>query len=157
MTFVQFLRAKITLLTDRKAAAEVELESFRAMGGKAVYDAENGTYTVSHGETVYTVRYGKDGTVAEYNVRNPLNKESMSLLHRVFFATYMLPKYEAIIESTQETLRNLDNDSTLRGMGEMRRIIRDDNYLTVAAVSGVGVDVEKDDNPFAVLGEVKDE
>lgn len=149
-TLVQFHTRTQTLLEARIHAMEEFTSEFYESGG-TMEETEDGC-TVAMGETRYTVAFGKDGRVARYSVENPLDEDAMRYLHGLFFVLYMLPIYRSTLEHVKRGLADMENSNVLKGLDQIRKVIRDDKYLTVAAISGLEVRVEEEVDPFEVFG-----
>lgn len=149
MILVQFLVKQRSLLVLRMARIVEELRSFEEMGG--CIDFDEGTVTVELDTLRYTVEYRSDGSVARYTVDNPENSDAATYVHRIFFAAYIRPIYADKIRLLDEQLTNLDNDNTLKGIGEIRKSIRGDRWLTIEAVRGTSIQTEEDADPYKIF------
>ena len=72
----------------------------------------------------------------------------------LFFCLHMMPVYAKILDVTAEQIADMDNDNVLRGMSEIRDLIRGDKYLTASSIRGTDIRTEEDPaDPFGVFSE----
>lgn len=153
MTIYQFLQAKVGLIKQRMAGMERSVDSFYEKGGKITMDSGSGECVVTYGDVCITVIYDAEGDVTDYSVRGLKGRrEVLWFMLGLFFCVRLIPVYRGIIAQTEEQLANLDNDNVLRGMSEIRDLIRGDKYLTVAAIGDMDVSAESVD-PFDLFPE----
>lgn len=150
VTLVQFLTKQRSLLMTRMIRVIEELHNFEKMGG--IIDFDNDTVTIQLDTLKYTVEYREDGSIGRYSVENPDNSDAVEYVHRIFFAAYIRPIYADKLQLLDEQLDDIDNDNVLKGMGEVRRAIRGDKYLTVEAAAGTSIQLEEDADPLGLFG-----
>ncbi len=144
MTVYQFLHSKISLLNQRMRRMQRDIDTFFDDGGEIALNEEH--YDVSLDGVTLSVSYDEDGEVTDYFISGMKGKrDTVRRIMGLFFSVHMMPIYRRIISETNEQLADLDNDRTLRGMSELRDIIRGDRYLTSFAVSGVEIDSEPEE------------
>lgn len=144
MTAVQFMQAKVSLLKQRMLRMQGDIDRFFDEGGEITCEDE--VFNVHIDGVTLLVRYDGDGEVSEYTVSGMRGKRDVvRRLLGLFFCVHLIPVYKGIVEATAEQLADMDNDRTLRGMSELRDLIRGDRYLTSYAVSGLDVDTEPEE------------
>ena len=142
---VQFLNSMKDLLRNNIQSARAELSLFFGGGGVIEEDDSGDVFDLSFdGVNVHIVYDG--GEVSEYTVSGMKGRRDVvQRLLSLFFYDRMLPKYENMVVEIDRMLADLDNDTTLRGLSELREIIRGDRYMTVSAISGLPIRDESDD------------
>lgn len=148
---VQFLTGQRSLLYSRLERITGMLNEFELNGG--IIKNDGNVTTIEFNTLCYTVEYRDDGSVGKYTVENPDNSVAVDWIHRIFFAAYIRPIYADKIDGLNEQLRDIDNDNVLKGIGEIRRSLRGDRYLTTAAISGASIQSEDDVDPFGIFGD----
>lgn len=153
ITFLQFYKKERNMLTLRLRTIETVISDFSAKGGKITI--ENGVYTCSLDDTSYRVVYGSTGEVAEYSVKlgGKKGRDTVTQMHKLFFAVAVKPLYTDRLADVERALKNLENDNIIRGNVELRRLIRDDKYLTVSAIGRTDISKEDSDDPFGIFGD----
>lgn len=150
MTVYQFLQEKIGILQYRINRMQKHIDDFYDEGGVITHDGN--VYTVELGESKITVLYDESGSVTGYSVEGLKGRrEFVWYMLGLFFSTHLMPIYQKIIDSTQEQLKDVDNDNILKGISEIRDLIRGDRYLTAAAVSNLKIASEDDVDPFSMF------
>lgn len=130
---------------------EAEIDAYYADGGALEVIDEHDWHLVI-GDTEMDIRLDDDGNVQEYTRRHVHgHMPEVRRMQMMFFAANMLPIYKQILETVQECQKDLDDANIVKGLSEIREIIRGDKYLTVAAVSGVGISEEEDIDPFRIF------
>lgn len=153
MTVYQFLMQKAALLSTRIKKLRYTIASFFEEGGEIVTEREDTFDVTIHGVRL-TIVYDEAGDVTDYSVSGmKRKKEVVDRLLSLFFCTHMIPIYEDILCKTKEQLADMDNDNVLRGMTELRDIIRGDRYLTVGSISDMKIASEDDPDPFGIFEE----
>ena len=153
MTVYQFLKHKSALLANRIKKLRYTIANFFEEGGEIVSDTDD-VFDVSIQGVRLTIKYDEAGDVTDYSVSGMKRKKDVvNRLLSLFFCTHMIPIYEDILLATEEQLADMDNDNVLRGMSELRDIIRGDRYLTVGSISDVKIASEDDPDPFGIFAE----
>lgn len=152
MALVQFLVKQKTILALRLSRIIEQLEWFEASGGSITHDPDLKCTSIQYMDLEYTVEYRDDGSVSKYTVVNPDNQVAVEYVHKIFFCAYIRPMYSDKIDLIDEQLADIDNDNVLKGIGEIRKSIRGDKYLTTAAISGASIQSEEDIDPYNIFG-----
>lgn len=155
-TVCQFEAHKVAVLDKRLRIMRHALDDFYLDGGTVEgppeEKTEDGVFRMALDGAVMEIVYAADGTVKGYTVSG---MNGSGAVHRrmlsLFFCLHLIPVYENIIEATKEQLADIDNDNVLRGIAEIRELLREDRYLTAAAISGVDISTE-DEDPFDLFG-----
>lgn len=151
-TILQFHTRSVGLIKKRIAKMEQRSAKFFADGG-TMKRGGDGEVAVSMKDVVYRIRYKSDGSVASYSVENPTgNEEALHELHALYFTIYMLPVYRNTLAFLEKGIADMENSVVLKGLGILQKILREDRYLTTAAVSGLQIQDEDDVDPFEVFG-----
>lgn len=150
-TVYQFLQEKIDVLQYRLNRMQKHIDDFYGRGG--TIESEDGSHVVSIDASKIRITYDGDGDVTGYSVEGLKGRrEYVWYMLGLFFSTHLMPIYGQIVEDTREQLRDIDNDNILRGIAEVRDLIRGDRYLTSAAVSNMKISAEEDVDPFGIYG-----
>lgn len=152
---MQFLNKQRSILAFRLRRIEMAINDFYNAGGEM--EKVDNVLNVSFGDLRYTVVYNSLEQVEEYHVKHPGNKNEVEYCHKIYYCSHMRPKFASTIKKLDEQLADLDNDNTLRGIFEIRNAIRGDRWLTMSAVSGVGIQREDDIDPYGVFGREDEE
>lgn len=150
MTLVQFLVKEKSILSLRMARIIAKLSSFEAGGG--VIEHQEGGTRVSYGDIVYVISYREDGSIRRYYVDNPDDSVGAEYCHEIFWCSYIRPYYADKIAQIDKQLADIDNDNVLKGIGEIRKLLRQDRYMTAAAISGTMIQSEEDLDPYGLFG-----
>ena len=139
MTVYQFLKCKQDMLTRALRRIKHRMEDFYYDGGE-VFQEDDSTFHASRAGVDLRIVYDGEGDVTEYTVTGIKKKSHVAerILYQ-FLDELFVPFFENAIAVTEEQLKNLDNDNTLRGLCELRDLIRKDTYLTTAAISGLDI------------------
>lgn len=151
LTLIQFLTKERSILATRLKRIEMAISEFYSAGGDIT--SEDGVVKVSFGELKYVIVFDENGDVEQYSVRNPGDKYETEYAHKIFFCSYIRPYYQTRVKNIEDQLADLDNDNTLRGICELRDVIRGDRWLTTSAVSGIKIQKEEDVDPYGVFDE----
>lgn len=144
MTLYQFEKYKLSVLNQRIRRMQHAIDEFFDDDGEI--DHQGQLFEVSLGETKLKVLFDDAGEVTDYSLTGIKGRRDVvDRIMGLFFSVYLLPVYKRIIAATEEQLADLENDSILKGMCEIRDIIRGDRYLTSFAVSGTDLSSEADD------------
>lgn len=153
ITVYQFLKQKQALVTERMRLMRHRIDDFYDEGGEATMDRDR-NLTLSLNGVVMHVYVDGDGEISGYDLNGIRGKrEVVQRLLSLFFCLHMLPIYGSIVQTTVEQLADMDNDNVLRGMTEIRDIIRGDKYLTVSSLLGTDIRTENDIDPFGLFTE----
>ena len=153
MTVYQFQMQKLALMRTTLKRIRRRLEAFFMDGGE-IYPDEEGVFHASIEGVELCVVYDQDGDVSDYSISGIKGKSHVAKrILNLFFDEHMIPIFENLITLTDEQLKDMDNDNTLRGLFELRDIMRGDKYLTAAAISGIEIATEEDRNELFGLVE----
>lgn len=156
MTVYQFEQGKIAELTRRIARMQHEIDGYYEAGGKLIEDPE-GVFTLALAGVRMKISYDGSGEVTGYAVDGIKgHRDTVWEMLSLFFCTHLMPIYERILDRTADQIADMDNDNVLKGLCEVRDIIRGDRYLTTAAVSGVNINTESDTDPFGIFDDSGD-
>ncbi|MBQ7701246.1 MAG: hypothetical protein IJT54_02470 [Candidatus Methanomethylophilaceae archaeon] len=149
MTIYQFQMQKLAIIRKTLRDMKHSINDFYEEGGET-YETDENEFCASIDGVTLHVAYDDEGNVIEYSIKGMRKKPDVAKrILNLFFYEHIIPIFEDIIETTQEQLKNLDNDNTLRGLYELRDIMRGDKYLTAAAISGLEIVSEDDRDIFA--------
>ena len=144
MTVYQFQQQKLAMVRNALRRAKHRIDDFFYDGGEILQTEENEFRAAIDGVELRVV-YDDDGDVSEYSITGMKGKSQVAKkILNLFFDEHLIPIFEDIILLTDEQLKNMDNDNTLRGLFELRDIMRSDKYLTAAAISGLDIAMEDD-------------
>lgn len=151
MTVYQFLVQKLNGMKDLLRRSKHFIQDFYLEGGE-VRQEDKGVFHASIDGVDLRIVFDGDGDVSEYSVTGIKRKKDVAKrILNLFFYEHLIPMVEDIILTTEEQLKDMDNDNTLRGLSELRDIIRGDKYLTSMVVSGVEIATEEDRNELFSL------
>ena len=150
-TLVQFLNQKVALIELKASETAGRIDGFFEDGG-TVDDEGEGIMHASFGGTELRAVFGPGGDVEEYTLSHA-RRSSVERIWQLFRDQCLLTAYSSIIARTRESLKDLDNANTIEGLRELRCMIRGDRYLTAAAVTGLDVAVEDDQDLLSCLEE----
>lgn len=154
MTVYQFLRQKQALVTERMKIMRHRIDDFYADGGEA-YQKKDGTFRVILDGVTLSIAMDDSGEVTGYEMDGIKGKQDVvRRILSLFFCLHMMPVYAKILDVTAEQIADMDNDNVLRGMSEIRDLIRGDKYLTASSIMGTDIRTEEDPaDPFGVFSE----
>lgn len=148
MTVYQFQQQKLAMVRNALKRAKHGIDDFYYDGGEIIQGADNVFIAVMDGVELRVV-YDKDGDVSDYSITGMKGKSQVAKrILNLFFDEHLIAIFEEIIKLTEEQLKNMDNDNTLRGLFELRDIMRSDKYLTASAISGLDIAMEDDPGLF---------
>ncbi len=153
MRIYQFLRQKQNIVSDRMRIMRHRIDDFYGDGGNVT--EENGLFTLSLSGVLLHIGFDADGEVSSYGVEGMKGRrDTVERMLSLFFCLHMMPVYRHILETTAEQIADMDNDNVLRGMSEIRELIRGDRYLTASSLAGAELRSEDDiPDPFGLYGE----
>ncbi len=150
MTIYQFQMQKLAILRKTLRDMKYSITDFYEDGGEVSQTEEENVFHATLDGVELRVVYDHEGNVDEYSITGMRKKPDVAKrILNLFFNEHIIPIYEGIIATTEEQLKDLDNDNTLRGLYELRDIMRGDKYLTAAAISGLEIVSEDDRDIFA--------
>ena len=151
VTMYQFEHAKMNELNHRIARMEQAIQAFYDDGGEISQQGDL-DFTISYDSVRLHIIYDTDGQVSAYSVEGMRGRRAtVKRILGLFFSIHLLPYYRQILDTTEDQLKDIDNDNVLKGISEIRDLIRGDKYLTTAAISSVGLSQEEGEDPFGIL------
>lgn len=150
ITIYQYEKGLQDALEQAKLSAEEDIRNFYRDGGQIERQGLNILMTFN-GASLF-IEYDIQGNVISYTPRPVFrHRRDIQRMMGLFFDTYMLPKYNAMLEKSKDQLEDLDNDRIIRGICEIRDLIRGDRYMTVNAVSGMGTSEEDSTDSLGIF------
>jgi len=153
MRIYQFLRQKQNIVNERMRIMRHRIDDFYNDGGTVTEG--DGSFTVSLSGVSVHIGFDVEGDVSSYKVDGMKGKrDTVERILSLFFCLHMMPVYRHILETTMEQIADMDNDNVLRGLSEIRELIRGDRYLTASSIAGTELRSEDDiPDPFGIYGE----
>ena len=154
MTVYQFQMQKLALIRTTLKKVKHRIEDFFLDGGEICREDDIDVFHATLDGVDLRVVYDEDGDVSDYSITGMKGKGDVAKrILNMFFDEHLISILGDIISVTDEQLKDMDNDNTLRGLFELRDIIRGDKYLTAAAISGIDIATEEDRNELFGLME----